>query len=109
MQNIHLAAGQQWRDHFKRGILGCSADQSDCAILDVGQKSILLGLIEAVNLIDEQNSSLVIEFSVFSGPGYDLLDLFDHGSNRREEYKIRIGGLGNNVCQSSLAASWRAP
>ena len=45
---------------------------------DVGQKVILLGLVEVVNLIDEENGTLAeaMKFLCFLN---DLLEIFDAG------------------------------
>ena len=58
-QHIDAAAREQRRDDLEGGILGGRADQPDGAALDVGQKCVLLRLVEAVNLIDEEDGARV--------------------------------------------------
>ena len=59
LQHIDAAAGEQRGDDLEGGILGGRADQPDGAALDVGQEGVLLGLVEAVNLIDEEDGARV--------------------------------------------------
>ena len=47
-------ARQQRRDDLEARVLGRRADQRDSAGLDVGQQRVLLGLVEAMDLVDEQ-------------------------------------------------------
>ena len=54
-QRVDLGAREQRRDHFERRIFRGRADQDDVAALDVGQKGVLLGFVEAVNFIDEHH------------------------------------------------------
>src|SRR6185437_13723912 len=42
---------EQWSDHFERRILRRRADQRDSAVFDVWKKHILLGFVEAMNLV----------------------------------------------------------
>src|SRR3954451_14999074 len=57
-QDEDLAAGQQRPVEFKAGILCGRANEHDGAVLDVGQKGILLGAIKAVDLVDKQQGAL---------------------------------------------------
>ena len=54
-QRVDFGAREQRRDHFERRILGGRADQDDVAALDIGQKRVLLGFVEAVNFVDEEH------------------------------------------------------
>ena len=59
LEHVDAAAREQRGDDFEGRILGGRADQADGAALDVGQKCVLLGLVEAVNLIDEEDGARV--------------------------------------------------
>ena len=52
---------QQRRVHLEVGVLGRRAGQCDRAVLDVGEESVLLGLVEAMNLVDEQDRPLAVQ------------------------------------------------
>ena len=53
-----LAAREQRRVHGERRVLGGRADEDDRPPLDVGKKRVLLRLVEAMNLVDEQDRAL---------------------------------------------------
>ncbi len=57
VQREDAASGQQRPDHFERRILRGRADEDDRSVLHVGQDGVLLGLVEAMNLVDEQNGA----------------------------------------------------
>ena len=57
VEGDHLTAREQRGDHAKRGVLSRRADQGDRAGLDVGKQGILLGLVEAVDLVDKEECS----------------------------------------------------
>src|SRR5437868_1984383 len=53
-----LGARQQRADQLKRRVLGRRADEDDGAVLDHGEKGILLRAIEAVDLVDKKERAL---------------------------------------------------
>ena len=57
LQHVHLAAGEQGADDFERGVLRCGADEGDHALLHGTQQGVLLGLAEAVYLVDEEDGA----------------------------------------------------
>ena len=80
MQGVDTAAGEQRRDDLEGRILRGRADQSDGAVLDVGQEGVLLGFVEAVDLIDEEDGAGAEAGGLF-GVDHDLLDLLDAGEH----------------------------
>ena len=56
------------------GVLGRRADERDRAVLDVGQQRVLLGLVEAVDLVEEQDRARAVE-------GQPVLRLGDRGAD----------------------------
>ena len=58
IENVHFRAREKRRDDFERRIFGGRADESDVAGFDVGKKSVLLGLVEAMDLVDENDGAL---------------------------------------------------
>ena len=56
VQHKHLAAGQQRAVDLKGGVLRGGADQNDAALFHKGQKGVLLGLVEAVNLVHKDDA-----------------------------------------------------
>ncbi len=57
-QHEHLGARQQRADQLEGRVLGRRADEDHRAVLDIGQKRILLGAVEAVDLVDEEQRAL---------------------------------------------------
>jgi len=55
LEHVNAAAREQRGDDFEGRILSSCADEADGSALDVGQKRVLLCLVEAVNLIDEED------------------------------------------------------
>ena len=57
LQGVDAAAGEQRGVEFEGGVLGGGADQADGAALDVGQEGVLLRLVEAMDLVDEEDGA----------------------------------------------------
>ena len=55
LELVDLCAREQRRIDLEVGVLGRRADQRDEALLDGGQQRILLRLVEAVDLVEEQD------------------------------------------------------
>jgi hypothetical protein len=108
LEHINPAAREQRGINLEGRILGCGPDQPDIPFLDMRQERILLRLIEAMNLVDEHDRPgpiLPCPLRV----SHDLLDLFDPGEHRREFNKLRLGHIGDDFGERSLARTWRAP
>src|SRR5262245_4384999 len=58
LQNEHLRAGKQRRVDLKAWIFGGGADEGDDALFHIGQKAVLLGAVEAMDFVDEEQRSL---------------------------------------------------
>ena len=56
----HLAAREERRVHRERRVLGRRADEGDRPVLDVRQERVLLRLVEAVDLVDEDDRALPV-------------------------------------------------
>ena len=95
-EHINAAARKQSRNDLKRRILGGGADQPNIAFLDVRQESILLGLIEAMNLINKDDGPCAVLARPF-GLSHDLLDFFYSGEDCAELNKLRASHSRNNL------------
>ena len=82
VEGVDAAAGEQGGDDFEGGILGGGADEADSAALDVRQEGVLLGFVEAVNFIDEEDGAGAVGGPF--GVGHDLLDFLDAGEDGGE-------------------------
>ncbi len=54
LEHVNARTGQQGIIELERGVLGRCTDKCECAVLDVRQEGVLLRLVEAVHLVDEQ-------------------------------------------------------
>ena len=61
MEHDHARARQQRRDDLEGGILGRRAEQHHGAALDVRQERILLRLVEAMDLVDEEHGLSAVQ------------------------------------------------
>jgi hypothetical protein len=103
------AAGEQRGDHREERVLGRGRDQGDPAVLDSGQEGVLLGLAEAVHLVDEQHRLAAPMGQV----GARLLDrgphLLDAGRHGRDLHEGTVGGAAHDRGDGGLARARRPP
>jgi len=78
----------------EEGILRGRADERDHAVLDVGQENILLRLVEAVDLVDEQARPLAVVFEPAAGRLEHVADVLHAGGRcgQFHEPPPRLGG-----------------
>jgi hypothetical protein len=57
-------ARQQRRDHRERRVLGGRGDEDHPAVLDSGQQRVLLGLREAVDLVEEEDRRGAVQIAL---------------------------------------------
>ena len=107
-EHVDAAAGKQRGDDLEGGILGGCSDEPDGAAFDVGKEGVLLGLVEAVNLIDEEDGAGV-HLGGLRGGGHHLLDLLDAAHDGGELDESSLGGLGDDLGQCGLAHAGRTP
>src|SRR5277367_3676474 len=106
LQYVDSAAGEQRSVDFERRIFGGSADQANAAFFDMGEKGILLRLVEAMNFIDENDGSGAVLASAV-GVAHDLLDLLDPDHHGGKSDEIGLGDAGDDLSESGLArARW---
>ena len=75
---------------------------------DVGEKSVLLGFVEAMDFVDEDDGSLAAVRFAFRG-GHDFLDFLDAGEHRAEGYELGTREAGNHARERGFAATGRTP
>ncbi len=104
---IHASPRDQRRVDLEIRVLGRRADQSHEAVLDRRQQRVLLGLVEAVDLVEEEDRGA-------AGGGEALASPLDHGPDlgpaclhRALLLERRVGGLRHQPGQRRLAAPRR--
>ncbi len=94
---------------LERRVLRRRADQHDVAGLDVGQERVLLRLVEAVDLVDEEDGAARHLAPGLLGLGHHRLDFLDAGQDRAERDEMRARHLGDEPGERRLAGAGRAP
>src|SRR5581483_11544072 len=94
---------------LEEGVLGGGADQREEAVLDVGQEGVLLGAVEAVDLVEEQDRALALLTEAGPGPLHDLPHLLHAGGDGRHRLEGLGRGPGHQPGDGGLAGAGRAP
>ena len=108
LEHKDAAAGQKRAVDLEGGILGGGADQDDAALFHKGQESVLLGLVEAVDLVHKDDGLFAVA-AVVVRLLHDGADLLDAAGHRRKVDKGGPGLVGNDVGQRRFAHPRRAP
>ena len=107
-EGVDAAAGEERGVDLEGWVFGGGADEADGAAFDIGEEGVLLGLVEAVDLIDEEDGARA-EAGGFFGLDHDLLDLLDAGEDGGELDEGGSGGLGDDLGEGSFADARGAP
>ena len=75
----------------------------------MGQQAVLLGLVEAMDLVDEQDRPAAVHGQPLSGGGDGRADVGDTGEDCRQGHKAGRHGIGQDPGQGRLAGSRWAP
>ena len=108
-QHKHARSRQECRVHLERRVLGRGADEDDGPRFDVREEGVLLRLVEAVNLVYEQDRALASQTPGPLGGRHDFLDVLDAGEHRAERDEARLRPLGDEPSDRRLARTRRSP
>ena len=100
-----LAAADQCAIHREKRIARRRADQRDDAFLHVGQQCVLLGLVEAVNLVDEQQRPRAPGGQFVTGRVEQLAQVFHAAGHGRELPEFPLTGSGQQSRQCRFAGA----
>ncbi|OFV90089.1 MAG: hypothetical protein A3J75_01795 [Acidobacteria bacterium RBG_16_68_9] len=100
---------QQRRDDLKRGVLRGRADEHQGAVLDMRQEGILLCLVEAMDLVNDQYRGAPVVGSLRPRLLDHVAQLLHPGEHGREVNARRIRGLGEQMGEGGLSAPRRSP
>jgi hypothetical protein len=109
LQHEDLAAREQGGVQLEGGVLGRRADERDGAVLDVRQERVLLRLVPAVDLVDEDDGMPAMHAQLDLGLLDGLLEVGDAGGRGRERDEPGLGGAGDDAGERRLADARRAP
>ncbi|EKD60334.1 MAG: hypothetical protein ACD_54C00806G0001 [uncultured bacterium] len=107
-QNNDLRPRQQSGVQLEAGVFGGGPNQKDGAVFHIGQEAILLGLVETVDFIDEQQGSLPVLPPDFSG-FEDLAQVWNAGENRGNLHESQIRFMCQQPGDRGLANAGRSP
>ena len=79
------------------------------AALHVGQEGVLLGLVEAVDLVDKEDRSPARPLELHPGLLDDAPDLLDTGENRRKGDEVGLRLAGDDAGKRGLPGAGRPP
>ena len=102
-------ARQERSGEREEGVLGGGADQHEEAFLDVRKEGVLLGAVEAVDLVEEEDGALAVLPEPAAGPRRDVADVLDAGADRRERLEGLAGRAGDEAGDGGLAGPGWAP
>ncbi|CAH0327009.1 hypothetical protein SRABI128_05703 [Microbacterium sp. Bi128] len=108
-QGQQQRAGQQRGNDGEGGVFGGRGDQDHPAVLDAGQQGVLLGLVEAVDLIQEEDGGGLEQVARGQGFVHHAADVLDTGGDGGELDELPPWALGNHMGKGGLAGTRRAP
>ena len=104
----HAAAADQRAIDREERIFGRGADEDHDAVLDVRQEHILLGLVEAVDFVDEQQCPLPGGREPIGGLGDDFPQFLHTAGDGADLMKMALRGAGQEACERGFARAGRA-
>ncbi len=109
LEDVDLGSREERGVHLERRILGRGADEHDVAGFDARQEGVLLGLVEAMNFVDEEDGAPAAPAAVVLGFGHHRANLLDAREHGAEGHEPRPGHAGDDARERRLAGSGRAP
>ena len=109
IQREHPTAGKQRGVDLKRRVFGGSPDESDRAVLNIGQNDILLRLVETMDLVHKQDGRLPVQRLPFPRPGHRLPQVRHARRHCAHRLKMRLRRGRNQPRQRRLPRTGRPP
>ena len=88
--------------------MGGGADEADDAALDIGEEDVLLGFVESVDFVDEEDGADAGGLEAIGGAGDDAAHIRDAALDAAEALETGFGGLGDDLGQGGFADAGRA-
>ena len=108
LEHEHLAAGEQCAVELEARVLGRRPDEHDRPVFDIREEGILLGAVESVDLVDEQQRALSDFAPLLRGEEH-LPQIGDSGEGGRQRLEDEIGSFGEEAGDRRLPAPGRPP
>lgn len=107
-EDINFCAREKRGDDFKGRIFCGGADEENVAGFDVRQEGVLLGFVEAVDFVDEDDGADAGAGAAF-GFGHDFFDFFYAAEDGAEGDEFAFRETSDEASESGFAAAGRAP
>ena len=108
LELVHLQAREQGRVHLVVRVLRRRADQRHEALLDRRQQRVLLCLVEAMDLVEEQDRARAARPEPLAGALKHLADVLHRRGDRRELLERCAGARRDDARERRLARAGRA-
>ncbi len=95
--------------HLEVRVLRRRPDEGDRAVLDVGEEGVLLGLVEAMDLVEEEDGPGAVQSRSLLGAGDDRPDVGDSAHDRRQRLEVGPDRGGEEAGEARLAGPRRTP
>ena len=109
LQGEHPGTGQQRAYYLERRVLRGRPHQGNGPAFNVGQYHVLLGLVEAMDLVHEQDGGLPVHALAFPGFGDDAAQVGHPRRDGADSLEVSLSGPRHQACQRGLAGARRPP
>ena len=92
-----LGAADQGGIDSEEGVFCRGADEGDDALLDVAEEHVLLGLVEAVDFVEEEDGAPAVVFEPASCVVEHVADVLDADGGGIAPFEGLVGGLGDDL------------
>src|SRR5258707_10621167 len=107
-EDVDLRAREERGDYFEGRIFGGGADEEDMAGFDVREEGVLLGFVEAVDFVDEDDGAEA-GAGFFFGFGHDFFNFFDAAGDGAEGNEFGFGEAGHEAGAGGFGAPRGGP
>ena len=107
LELVHLRSREQRAVDLEVRVLGRGADQRQEPFLDGRQQRVLLRLVEAVDLVQEENRAPARAAETLACAGEHLADVLDRRGDGGELLELGARGLGDDAGERRLAGARR--
>ncbi|MNI57209.1 hypothetical protein D3C73_1122580 [compost metagenome] len=109
LEHVDAGAGEQGVVEFERRVFRGRADENQRAVFDIRQERILLGLVEAVHFVDEQDRPPAVLRGLLLGDFHRLADFLHPGQDCRDGFEVGVRDFRQQPRQGGLAHAGRPP
>ena len=92
----------------EEGVFRRGPDERDDALLDVAEQHVLLGLVEAVDLVEEEDRAPAVVFEPAASVVEDVADVLDAHGRGVAPLKGLVGGSGDDLGEGGFSRAGRA-